>query len=97
MAKKDNARELKKETPVPETENEKKEMPFAKANYIWVLIGVAFIALGFILMIGGGSSDSDVFNSEMFDFQHLTLAPILCLIGFGIEFYAIMKKPSSKN
>lgn len=77
-------------------ENESSAMPFGKINYILVLAGIAFIALGFILMIGGGSEDPDIFNEKMFDFQRLTLAPILVLIGFVIEIVAIMKRPSKK-
>ncbi len=64
-------------------------MPFGKQNYIIVLIGIALIALGFILMIGGGSTDPDVFNEKMFNFQRLTLAPILVLAGFVVEIVAI--------
>ncbi|MCQ2309797.1 MAG: DUF3098 domain-containing protein [Bacteroidia bacterium] len=71
---------------------EKKQMPFNRDNYKWVLIGLAVLLLGFILMIGGGSDNPDVFNEGMFNFRRLTLAPILILAGFGIEFYAIMKK-----
>ena len=47
-------------------------------------------------MIGGGSDDPDVFNDAIFNFRRLTLAPILVLIGFGIQIYAIMKKPKNK-
>ena len=47
----------------------------------------------FILMIGGGSDDPDVFNPKMFDFQHITLAPILVLAGFVVEIIAIFWKP----
>ena len=72
-----------------ETSEDQKVMPFGKMNYIIVLIGIALIAIGFILMIGGGSSDPDVFNEKMFDFQHLTLAPILILLGFVVEIVAI--------
>lgn len=67
-------------------------MPFGKQNYIIVLIGIALIALGFILMIGGGSTDPDVFNEKMFNFQRLTLAPILVLAGFVVEIVAIFWK-----
>lgn len=74
-------------------EKDKKPMPFGRDNYKWVLIGLAFLVVGFLLMIGGGSNDPDVFNEEIFSFRRLTLAPILILIGFGIQFYAIMKKP----
>lgn len=71
---------------------EKKQMPFNRYNYKWVLIGLAVLLIGFILMIGGGSDNPDVFNEGMFNFRRLTLSPILILAGFGIEFYAIMKK-----
>lgn len=69
-------------------ENEKK-LPFTKMNYILVIAGVLLIVLGMILMIGGGSSDPDVFNEKMFNFQRLTLSPILILLGFAVEIVAI--------
>ena len=73
---------------VEEVDNDKK-LPFAKINYILVLAGVLLIALGMILMIGGGSTDPDVFNEKMFSFQRITLAPILILAGFVVEIVAI--------
>jgi hypothetical protein len=81
MAKQNN-------NPTVEMED-KKKMPFAKMNYILVLVGIFLIALGMILMIGGGSSDPDVFNDKMFNFQRLTLSPILILGGFVVEIVAI--------
>ena len=69
------------------------EFAFGKENYRLLFIGLAFIVLGFILMIGGGSNDPKVFNPAIFNFQHITLAPILVLIGYVIEIFAIMKKP----
>jgi len=74
-------------------DKDKKPMPFGRDNYKWVLIGLAFLVVGFLLMIGGGSNDPDVFNEGIFSFRRLTLSPILILVGFGIQFYAIMKKP----
>ena len=44
-------------------------------------------------MIGGGSEDPNVYSDKIFDFQRLTLAPILLIIGFVIEIFAIMIKP----
>ena len=78
-----------KNNSTPETVEEEKKLPFAKMNYILVLVGIALIALGMILMIGGGSSDPDVFNEKMFNFQRLTLSPILILLGFVTEIVAI--------
>ena len=68
---------------------------FTKQNYKLLLIGLAFILVGFLLMIGGGSDDPNVFSDKIFSFRRLTLAPILILIGYVIEIFAIMKKPKS--
>lgn len=79
-----------------EQQSNETKMPFGRDNYLWVLIGIAFLLIGFLLMIGGGSDNPDVFNEAIFNFRRLTLAPILVLAGFGIEIYAIMKKPKDK-
>ena len=69
------------------------EFAFGKENFRLMLIGIAFIMVGFLLMIGGGSEDPTKFNPEIFSFRRITLAPILILTGFVIEIFAIMKKP----
>lgn len=76
-----------------ETNTNKNEFLFEKANYKFLLIGLAVIALGFILMAGGGSEDPNVFNEEVFSFRRIRLAPTTVLIGFGITIYAILKNP----
>jgi len=77
-----------------QTEKIKKEEDFlfSKQNYKLLLIGLAFIIVGFLLMIGGGSDDPNVFSDKIFNFRRLTLSPILILIGYTIEIFAIMKK-----
>lgn len=69
------------------------QFAFEKENYKWMLIGLAVIVLGFLLMIGGGSDDPQVFNEAIFSFQRITLAPMLILAGYVIEIFAIMKRP----
>ena len=49
----------------------KKEFIFSRANYTLMLIGFAVIALGFVLMVGGGSEDPDVFNPDIFSFRRI--------------------------
>lgn len=71
---------------------QKPDFLFEKANYKILLIGIAVIALGFILMSGGGSDDPKVWNDEVFNFQRIRLAPTVVLIGFGITIYSIFKK-----
>ena len=66
---------------------------FGKRNYIIMLIGLAFIALGFILMAGGGSDDPEIFNPEIYNWRRIRLAPTLVIIGLGIEIYAILANP----
>lgn len=70
----------------------KKKLLFGKRNYKFMLIGILFIALGFILMSGGGSDDPNIFNEEIYSFRRIRLAPMLVIIGFIIEVYAILTK-----
>jgi hypothetical protein len=71
----------------------KMKTTFTKKNYYILIAGIFFIALGYLLMIGGGSKDPNVFNPAIFDFQRITLAPISCLIGFVTIVVAIMWRP----
>ena len=66
---------------------------FGKDNLTWMLIGLAVLALGFFLMAGGKSADPKVFDpKEVYSPIRITVAPLLIIIGFVIEIYAIMKK-----
>jgi hypothetical protein len=71
----------------------KKYFIFEKKNYQFMLIGLAVIALGFILMAGGGSDDPNTFNPDIYSFQRIRLAQTLVLLGFAIEVYAILLNP----
>ena len=62
-----------------------------------MLIGLACIALGFILMAGGGSDDPTVFDPDIFNWRRIRLAPALVLLGFAIEVYAILLKPNKSK
>jgi len=66
---------------------------FGKKNYIIMIVGIIFISLGFIFMSGGGSDNPAVFNSEIYDWERIRLAPTLVIIGLGIEIYAILANP----
>jgi hypothetical protein len=76
-----------------QNQEHKQEFLFEKVNYKILLVGIAVIALGFILMSGGGSDDPNVFNEAIFNFRRIRLAPTTVLIGFGITIYAIIKNP----
>lgn len=75
-----------------EENNNKPEFLFDKVNYKFLLIGLAVIALGFILMSGGGSDDPNEWSDAIFNFRRIRLAPTTVLLGFGIVIYSIFKK-----
>ncbi len=75
-----------------DTKQTEKQMALSMKNYVLMLIGAAVILIGFLLMTGGGSDDPDIFNTAMFSFRRITLAPILVVGGFAFEIYAILKK-----
>jgi hypothetical protein len=76
---------------------QKPDFLFDQINYKFLLIGIAVIALGFILMSGGGSTDPKVFSEDVFSFRRIRLAPTVVLIGFGITIYSIFKNPKSSK
>ena len=83
--------EIKKAT------TQKFEFAFGKQNYRLMFIGLAVLLIGFMLMVGGGSDDPNVFSPALFNTQRLVIAPLLLLAGFIIEIFAIMIKPKEKE
>lgn len=81
-----------------ENNEEKKGFQFAfgTINYILMGVGILILALGYILLAGGGSDDPNVFNPAMFDNRRLYVAPILIVLGFVVEIVAIMFKSKKK-
>ncbi len=65
---------------------------FNRTKYTLLIVGLVVTALGFILMIGGGSDDPNQFSYDLFNFRRLTLAPFLVLLGYGIQIYSILKR-----
>lgn len=63
----------------------------------FIVVGLIVMISGYILMIGGGSDDPNVFNPEMFNFTRLVVSPLLILLGVAIIIIAIMKKPKGED
>jgi hypothetical protein len=78
-------------------EPQKKEFLFAKRNFRFLMLSLMVIAIGFILMSGGGSDDPNVFNPEIFSFRRIRLAPTIVLLGFGLAIYAILMPPKKSK
>lgn len=62
-------------------------------NVRMIIVGLIVMIAGYILMIGGGSSDPSVFNYAMFDFRRLVVSPLLVIVGIVIIIVSIMAKP----
>ncbi|MBR2300726.1 MAG: DUF3098 domain-containing protein [Bacteroidaceae bacterium] len=70
---------------------DKSKFAFGKTNYILLIIGVVIILLGFLLMLGPGSTEL-TFEPDIFSFRRIKLAPAVCFFGFIFIIYAIMHK-----
>lgn len=66
-------------------DKQKDKLAFDKINYILLLAGIAILVLGFTLM----SLDTETHG---FGFLGLTLGPIVVMIGFIVELFAILYK-----
>jgi hypothetical protein len=67
---------------------------FSRDNLLWMIIGGVVMIIGYLLMAGGRSNDPNVFNpAEVYSARRITIAPILILIGLGIEVYALFRQP----
>lgn len=69
------------------TDNQTVHFVFDKSNYTWLIASVVVVIIGFFLMSG----TTDIYNTTK-----IVIAPIVVLAGFGIGFYAILKKPDTK-
>ena len=71
---------------------------FDKQNYMLMIGGLVLILGGLLLMSGGKSANPHEFHfDEIYSFRRITLAPIVMMIGFFVEVYAIMKKPEDSQ
>ena len=74
---------------------DKSKFAFNKINYLLLLAGGAIIVIGFLLMMGPGSTEL-TFEPDIFSFRRIKLAPAVCFFGFIFVIYAIMRKPKNK-
>ncbi|UYW01266.1 DUF3098 domain-containing protein [Flavobacterium agricola] len=74
----------------------KQNLLFSAYQYKILIGGIVAIALGFILMIGGGSDNPEVYSDAIFSFRRIHLAPTIVLLGFAICVYSIFAKQKVK-
>ena len=70
-------------------------MIFTKKKYLILMLILSLLILGFVLMSGGGSSDPNVFNPELFSFRRITLAPLIIIGSYSALVWLIINKSSN--
>lgn len=69
--------------------------PLGRNNFILMAIAGAMIIVGFLLMLGGSSTE-EAFNPDIFSTRRIIVGPAISFIGFIFMGYAIIRKPSDK-
>lgn len=67
----------------------KNNLPFEKMNYILMIVGIVVIIIGLIIM----TTDKETHG---FGFKGITLGPIIVMLGFILEFFAILYQKKVK-
>ncbi|CAI8304833.1 MAG: DUF3098 domain-containing protein [Flavobacteriales bacterium] len=68
----------------------KKEFLYNNKRYIFLLLSILIIGLGFLLMSGGGSDNPEIFNDQIYSFRRIRLAPLVVISGFVLCIISIL-------
>ena len=71
---------------------EKEDFAFGKINFIMIGISMLIVVIGFIMMTGAESVATH-FDAEIFSPMRISVAPVVCFIGFVSVIAGIMYKP----
>jgi len=75
-----------------DNKNTNKKFLFDSKNYKLLFISIIILLIGFFLMSGGGSNDPTKFNTEIYNFRRIRLAPTLVIIGFLFSIFSILSR-----
>ena len=68
-----------------------KNFALGKQNLILIGVGVGIVVIGFLLMMGAPSGQTQ-YNPDIFSFRRIVLAPGVALLGFIFVIFGIVKK-----
>lgn len=76
-----------------------KTMKFAfdKKNYMFLIIGIVLLIIGYVALSGGGTNDPNKFSEALFSTRRMVIAPIILFLGYCTIAYGIMIKPKAKQ
>lgn len=73
---------------------DKRNFAFDKVNFILLAVSIVVVVIGFLLMVGPNSSET-AFEPDIFSVRRIKVAPVVCLAGFVMMIYAVVRKPKS--
>lgn len=86
-----------KPSPMSINKVKESEKPFAPINF-WMMGGcLVLIVLGYLFMSGGGSTEPDGFNPEIFSTRRIIVGPLLSFLGFLLMAFAIIWSPAKRH
>ena len=66
---------------------------YGRKNYILIIGGLLLIFIGLALMSGGHMPSPDVWDESLiYSWRRITLAPMIILLGIGVEIYVVFAK-----
>lgn len=74
---------------------DKRYFAFDKVNFILLAVSMVVVVIGFLLMVGPNSSET-AFEPDIFSVRRIKVAPVVCLAGFVMMIYAVVRKPKDK-
>ena len=75
---------------------DRRNFAFDKVNFILLAVGMMIVIIGFLLMSGGGSTET-AYNPDIFSVRRIKVAPVVCFIGFVSMIYAIVRRPKDQH
>ena len=75
---------------------DRRNLAFDKVNFILLAVSMTVVILGFLLMSGGGSTETE-YNPDIFSTMRIKVAPVVCFIGFVSMIYAVVRRPKDKQ
>lgn len=75
---------------------DRRNFPFDKVNFILLAVGMMIVIIGFLLMSGGGSTET-AYNPDIFSVRRIKVAPVVCFVGFVSMIYAIVRRPKDQH
>lgn len=74
------------------------QFPLEKRNFIWFVIGLGVVALGYLLMMTGITEGPAVPDGKWNNFFAVEIAPIILFIGYCVIIpYSLLKRFQKKS